>query len=82
MLTILAFSCERYLAICHPLYSYTMAGLKRTCRIIAALCAVSAVAAAPFAFYTTVTYWRQVHDWADKVSTTVCCLLRGDSTKY
>ena len=24
----------RYLAICHPLYSYTMAGLKRTARLI------------------------------------------------
>ena len=32
VLTILSFSCERYLAICHPLYSYTMAGTKRTIR--------------------------------------------------
>ena len=32
VLTILSFSCERYLAICHPLYSYTMAGTKRTTR--------------------------------------------------
>ena len=28
VLTILSFSCERYLAICHPLYSYTMSGIR------------------------------------------------------
>ena len=32
ILTILTMT--RYLAICHPLYSYTMAGLKRTARLI------------------------------------------------
>ena len=58
VLTILAFSCERYLAICHPMYSYTMAGLKRTYKIIFFLSTISAVAAAPFAVYTRVNYWR------------------------
>ena len=32
VLTILSFSFERYLAICHPLYLYTMSGTKRTTR--------------------------------------------------
>merc|ERR1719220_1482160 len=58
VLTILAFSFERYLAICHPLYSYTMAGLKRTARIIVALWICSALAAAPFFHYTKIHYWR------------------------
>ena len=34
VLTIVAFSMERYLAICHPLYSHTMSGFKRAVRII------------------------------------------------
>ena len=58
VLTILAFSCERYLAICHPIYSYTMAGLKRTCKIIFLLCTISAMAAAPFVAFTKINYWR------------------------
>jgi len=57
VLTILAFSFERYLAICHPLYSYTMAGLKRTARIIVGLWICSALAAAPFFHYTKIHYW-------------------------
>ena len=69
VLTILAFSCERYIAICHPLYSYTMAGLKRTARhltphltptiprIIFCLWLVSALAASPFAHFTKINYY-------------------------
>ena len=34
VLIIVAFSMERYLAICHPLYSHTMSGFKRAIRII------------------------------------------------
>ena len=60
VLTILAFSCERFLAICRPLYSYTMAGLARTCRIILAICLLSAAAAAPFAVFTKINYVRWV----------------------
>ena len=56
MLIIVAFSLERYLAICHPLLSYTMAGRRRATRIIAAVWLVSLLAAAPFAVYTDVHY--------------------------
>ncbi|KAL0879808.1 hypothetical protein ABMA27_003517 [Loxostege sticticalis] len=56
VLTIVAFSLERYLAICHPLHLYAMAGLRRALRIVAALWAFSLLAAAPFALYTTVSY--------------------------
>ncbi|XP_053616580.1 neuropeptides capa receptor-like [Plodia interpunctella] len=59
VLTIVAFSLERYLAICHPLHLYAMAGLRRALRIVAALWAVSLLAASPFAMYTTVSY----HDY-------------------
>ena len=58
VLTILAFSCERYLAICRPIYSYTMAGFKRTCKIIFMICIVSALASIPFAIFTKINYVR------------------------
>ncbi|XP_066998582.2 neuropeptides capa receptor isoform X1 [Anabrus simplex] len=56
VLTIVAFSMERYLAICHPLYSYSMKGLRRALRIIAVVWMISLVSAVPFAVYTTVSY--------------------------
>ncbi|KPI98302.1 Neuropeptides capa receptor [Papilio xuthus] len=56
VLTIVAFTLERYLAICHPLHIYAVAGLRRALRIVAALWAVALLAAAPFAHYTTVNY--------------------------
>ena len=58
VLTILAFSSERYLAICRPLYSYTMAGFKRTCKIIFMICMVSALASIPFGIFTKINYVR------------------------
>lgn len=56
VLTIVAFSMERYLAICHPLHSYAMSGLKRAVRIIAVVWVISFLAALPFAMFTTVDY--------------------------
>ena len=37
VLTIFCFSWERYLAICHPIYLYTMAGTARTTRWVRCL---------------------------------------------
>lgn len=56
MLTIVAFSLERYLAICHPLHSFTMAGIGRAARIVALIWAVALVCALPFATYTSVAH--------------------------
>uniref|UniRef100_A0A0C9RF21 CapaR_3 protein n=1 Tax=Fopius arisanus TaxID=64838 RepID=A0A0C9RF21_9HYME len=56
VLTIVAFSMERYLAICHPLHLYAMSGLKRPLRFIFAAWLLAMVAALPFAVYTTVNY--------------------------
>uniref|UniRef100_A0A1B6C172 G-protein coupled receptors family 1 profile domain-containing protein n=1 Tax=Clastoptera arizonana TaxID=38151 RepID=A0A1B6C172_9HEMI len=56
VLTIVAFSMERYLAICHPLHSYAMSGLRRAVRIIAGLWIVSFFCALPFAIFTKVNY--------------------------
>ena len=56
VLTIVAFSVERYLAICHPLYSYTMSGLRRASKIIAVVWILALTAAIPFAIFTKVHY--------------------------
>ncbi|XP_031629910.1 neuropeptides capa receptor-like [Contarinia nasturtii] len=58
VLTIVAFSMERFLAICYPLHSYTMSGLKRAVRIIAAIWLISLLSATPFAYYRTINYIR------------------------
>lgn len=56
VLTIVAFSTERYLAICYPLYLYTMSGFQRAIRIIACLWLVSFLSALPFSFSVTIQY--------------------------
>ncbi|XP_013171387.1 PREDICTED: neuropeptides capa receptor-like [Papilio xuthus] len=56
VLTISAFSLERYLAICHPLYLYAMAGLTRASRIILILWFISFLCASPFAVYSEISY--------------------------
>lgn len=56
VLTIVAFSMERFLAICYPMVSYAMSGLKRAIRIIAAIWTISLLSATPFAYYRTINY--------------------------
>ncbi|KAK2715227.1 hypothetical protein QYM36_010018 [Artemia franciscana] len=56
VLTIVAFSLERYLAICHPLCAYTMAGLGRAAKITALIWIISFVSSVPFAIHTAVHY--------------------------
>ena len=58
VLTIVAFSMERFLAICHPLHLYTMSGLQRAVRIIAALWLLSFASAVPFAVFTKIHYLK------------------------
>ena len=47
---------ERYLAICHPLYQYTMAGFGRAVKIITAVWVISFLSASPYAFFTQLNY--------------------------
>lgn len=56
VLTIVAFSTERYLAICHPLYAYKMKGLRRALIVIGSIWLVALGAALPFGVYTKVSY--------------------------
>lgn len=56
VLTIVAFSVERYIAICHPIYAYVMDNLKRVILVIVLIWVVSFVSALPFALYRYVNY--------------------------
>ena len=56
MLTIVAFSLERYLAICHPLHAYRMAGVGRALRSLAVIWFLALVSAVPFAVNMTVDH--------------------------
>ncbi|XKL61230.1 hypothetical protein PGB90_008287 [Kerria lacca] len=78
VLTIVAFSTERYLAICHPLYSYAMSGLKRAVRIITALWVIGFVSAMPFAVYTTVHYVDYPPDSGKLLSESAFCAMLED----
>ena len=56
VLIIVAFSMERYLAICHPLYSHTMSGFKRAVRIIVLVWFLAMLSAIPYALFTRLNY--------------------------
>jgi len=75
VLTILSFSFERYLAICHPLYLYTMSGTKRTTRLILLLWLISGLAAAPFAYFTKINYWGDPFSGVPVLQSAFCGML-------
>uniref|UniRef100_A0A6P7GH40 Neuropeptides capa receptor-like isoform X1 n=1 Tax=Diabrotica virgifera virgifera TaxID=50390 RepID=A0A6P7GH40_DIAVI len=56
VLTVVAFSTERYLAICHPLYTMVITNLQRSLRIISGLWIISLLCAIPFAYYSGVDF--------------------------
>ncbi|XP_055319684.1 neuropeptides capa receptor-like [Sitodiplosis mosellana] len=58
VLTIVAFSVERYLAICHPFSSYVIASLRRVLYVIAVIWIFSLISAAPVAYYRHIRYLR------------------------
>jgi 7 transmembrane receptor (rhodopsin family) len=58
VLTIVAFSMERFVAICHPLHLHTMSGLQRPIRVIAVIWVVSFICALPFAVFSEIDIIR------------------------
>ncbi|XP_055373280.1 neuropeptides capa receptor [Condylostylus longicornis] len=75
VLTIVAFSMERFLAICHPLHLYTMSGFKRALRIIAALWIISFLSAVPFAVFTRIDYIKYPPDNSTIYESAFCAML-------
>lgn len=70
----MAFSMERFLAICHPLHLYTMSGLQRAVRIIAALWLLSFASAVPFAVFTKIHYLKYPKSEYEKKTLYVCTI--------
>ena len=56
VLTITAFTIERYIAICHPLKAHTMAQLPRAVKAILVIWVVSAISSVPIAFQLGIIY--------------------------
>lgn len=56
VLTITAFTVERYMAICHPLWAYTVSTLSRTLKVILGIWITSTLIALPYPLYTRLSY--------------------------
>ncbi|KAI8118701.1 Neuropeptides capa receptor [Lucilia cuprina] len=72
VLTIVAFSAERYIAVCHPLYLYLQTGFKRALLIIAVLWLWSFLGAIPFCIYTEINYLNYPPDNSTIVESGFC----------
>lgn len=56
VLTIVAFTTERYIAICHPLIVHKLSTLTRAIKIISTVWVLACASAVPFAVYTKINY--------------------------
>ena len=79
VLTIVSFSMERYLAICHPLYSHTMSGFKRAIRIIGLVWLVAMLAALPYAFFTKINYLDRPYGSGNILLNSAFCAMIPDN---
>ncbi|XP_011629438.1 LOW QUALITY PROTEIN: neuropeptides capa receptor-like [Pogonomyrmex barbatus] len=83
VLTIVAFSMERYLAICHPLRVYSMSGLKRPTRFILAAWSIAIVSAVPFAIYAKVNFVEYPPGSGNySADSAICAMLLPDMPKF
>ncbi|XP_011879991.1 PREDICTED: neuropeptides capa receptor-like [Vollenhovia emeryi] len=83
VLTIVAFSMERYLAICHPLRIYSISGLKRPTRFILAVWSIAMVSAIPFAIYTKVNFVEYPPGSGNySADSAICAMLLPDMPKF
>ncbi|XP_013783945.2 pyrokinin-1 receptor-like [Limulus polyphemus] len=64
ILTITAFTVERYLAICHPLRAHTMSKLSRAVKFIIVIWILGALAAIPIAFQFGIVNLYNISEYA------------------
>lgn len=62
IMTITAFTVERYVAICHPIRSQTMSSLSRAVKIIIIIWISACVAALPYPIHTRTYHYLSVGD--------------------
>lgn len=56
VLTIVSFSVERYLAICHPLHVFLLGDFQRVLRVVSVDWIVAGLAAVPYLLFTRINY--------------------------
>ncbi|XP_045480343.1 neuropeptides capa receptor-like [Harmonia axyridis] len=67
VMTIVVFSTERYLAICHPLHIHSLTGLPRAVKIIVTLWLIGLVTAMPFYYLMDVHYLTYPKNATDSI---------------
>ena len=77
ILTITAFTVERYVAICHPMRAQTLSSLKRAVKVIVLLWFVSAVCAIPIVVQYGVVYINSPVDGLP-IPESALCTIRPD----
>ncbi|XP_034481709.1 neuropeptides capa receptor isoform X2 [Drosophila innubila] len=80
--TIVAFSMERFLAICHPLHVYKMSGLERAVKLITALWILSFVGALPMCVKSNIQYLDYPLDGTKIQDSAVCSIDLDFPEKY
>lgn len=76
VLTITAFTVERFLAICYPLRAHTMSKLSRVVRLIVVVWLLAALGAVPLAVQFGLAYEQDEMTGADLADTAQCTLKR------
>ncbi len=76
VLTITAFTFERFLAICYPLRAHTMSKLNRAVKIIVGIWILAALSAVPLAFQFGLDYMRDKENGSIIEGTASCTLKR------
>ena len=57
VLTITAFTVERYVAICHPIKSQTFSNLQRAAKMVLAIWVIACLSAMPYPIHTRIFYY-------------------------
>ena len=78
VLTIAAFTVERYVAICHPIRSQTMSTLSRAIRIIVAVWISAALSALPYPLHTRTYYYVIDPDTNAPIPDSLICNIRPE----
>lgn len=73
VLTITAFTIERYVAICHPILAHTLSNLSRAVKIILTLWLLACMFALPYPIHTRVFYILYYPDTEKPITESLMC---------
>lgn len=73
ILTIVAFTVERYMAICHPMKAQTMSNLNRSVKVIVAIWVTACVISIPFPIHTRTFYYLRDPVTSEYIEESLVC---------